>query len=84
MEPVWPSSFKAYGFSVQPAKEVTGACFPFLLLLHLSLSLPVLVTNLMLKMKKKKTIKLKVLGDILLTSFVIVRHALHALTAWLL
>lgn len=39
----------------------------------------------MLKMKKKKkTIKLKVLGDILLTSFVIVCHALHALTAWLL
>lgn len=34
--------------------------------------------------KKKKPIKLKVLGDILLTSFVIVRHALHALTAWLL
>lgn len=36
------------------------------------------------KKKKQKTIKLKVLGDILLTSFVIVRHALHALTAWLL
>lgn len=36
------------------------------------------------KNEKKKPIKLKVLGDILLTSFVIVRHALHALTAWLL
>lgn len=54
MEPVEPSSFKAYGFSVQPVKEVTGACFPFLFLLHLSLGLPVLVTNLMLKMKGKK------------------------------
>lgn len=35
MEPVWPSSFKAYGFSVQPVKEVTGACFPFLSLTSL-------------------------------------------------
>lgn len=48
MESAWLSPHKACGFSVQPEKEVTGACFPLSFLLHLFLSLPILVTNISL------------------------------------